>query len=60
MIRYKHPDTGKEVISSNDHVPRRGRKEKAPTITTADIARGPDGKFHRVILEKGQTDEKSK
>jgi hypothetical protein len=56
MIRYKHPDTGKEVISSNDHVPKDARKGKAPVITTADIERGPDGKFHR----KGQADEKSR
>jgi len=55
MIKYRNPN-GKEVISSNDHVPRPGRKDrKDEVITTADITRGLDNKFDK----KGGQDEKS-
>jgi len=54
MIRYKHPQTGAEIVTSNDGIPKKSpRVRKGEAVTTADIVRGPDNKFHR----KGEVDE---
>ena len=48
MIRYKHPETGNEIITSNDGQPKAAHKgRKDVMITTADIERDASGKFYR-------------
>ena len=56
MIRYKNLN-GAEIITSNDHAPRKGRRDRDDeVIKTSDIERLPDGKFRK----KGGQDDKSK
>ncbi len=57
MIKYKN-EKGVEVITTGSGPAKPASKKRdASVITTADLERGKDGRFHR----KGQVpDEKSK
>ena len=53
MIRYKHPQLGTEVITTNDGLPEKPKRDRpGSVITTNDLDRD------RKPIKKGDHDEK--